>query len=154
MRLGSVLTSTALLAVLSTSAQAAWQSIPGAACSPLLGNQTTQFNKVGDTGYARIGAGSAWVSCPLHRTMFVRKLVYVNLNHPSARGTLCKIMRSNYLTGAANSSSATAQGTGNVVAGFNINITALGTMAAYDTYSVSCNVAQGTTIRGVSWEDN
>lgn len=152
MRLGSVLASTALLAILSTSAQAAWQSIPGAACSPLLGNQTTQFNKVGDTGYARIGTGSAWVSCPLHRTMFVRKVLYVNLNHPSARETTCKVVHSDYSTGAGFSVSVVARGTGNVVAGFNTSN--LGTMANYDTYSVSCNVAQGTTIRGVSWEDN
>lgn len=154
MRLVSILASTTLLAALSTSTQAAWQSIPGAACSPMLGQQTTQFNKVNETGLARVGSGSAWISCPLHRTMFIRQVIYVNFNHPTTRETLCKITRSDYATGAMVSLSATARGTGNVYAGFNVNNSALGTMNTYDTYSVSCNVAQGTTIRGVSWQDN
>lgn len=152
MRLGSILALTALVGVLSTNANAAWQSTPGAACSPMLGNQSNQFNKIGDTGLTRVGSGSAWVSCPIHRTMLVRQYLYVNLNHPSARETLCKVVHSDYSTGAGYSISITARGTGNVVAGF--NTASLGAMSNYDTYTVSCNIAQGTTVRGVSWQDN
>lgn len=152
MRLGSVLALTALVSVLNTGAQAAWQSIPGVACSAALGSQASQFNAVGETGLVRVGASSAWVSCPLQRTMFVRQTVYVNLNHPSARTTSCKVIHSDYLTGASRSMTITASGTGNVYAGFNTST--LGTMNNYDTYSVSCNVSQGTTVRGVSWQDN
>lgn len=152
MKLISGLMLAATIGVLSSGANAAWQSIPGGACSPLLGKQTNQFNKIGDTGLVRIGANSAWVACPLQRTMFVRQTLYVNLNHPSARETVCKVVHSNYLTGVARSVSIVARGTGNVYAGFNTS--GLGTMELYDTYSVSCNVAQGTTIRGVSWQDN
>ncbi|MFZ1570955.1 MAG: hypothetical protein WAT29_19220 [Thiolinea sp.] len=152
MRLVPSLLLAATIGVLSSGASAAWQSIPGAACSPQLGNQTTQFNVVNDTGLARVGANSAWVSCPIHRTMLVRQILYVNLNHPAARETACKVVHSNYFTGVARTMVINARGTGNVVAGFNTST--LGTMEAYDTYSVSCNVAQGTTIRGVSWQDN
>lgn len=151
MRLVSILAVGTLMA-LAGSANAAWQSIPGSACSPALGSQTNQFNKIGETGLVRIGANSAWVACPLHRTMFVRQTVYVNLHHPSARETNCKVIHSDYLTGASRSMTIVARGTGNVYAGF--NTATLGTMNSYDTYSVSCNVAQGTTVRGVSWQDN
>jgi hypothetical protein len=142
----------AVMGILSTSSHAAWQAIPGAACKAALGSQTSQFNTVGDTGLIRIAANSAWVSCPLQRTMFVRQTLYVNLNHPSARETTCKVVHADYLTGASRSVSIVARGTGNVYAGFNTS--SLGTMNNYDTYSVSCNLAQGTTVRGVSWQDN
>lgn len=152
MKLISGLMLAATIGVLSSGANAAWQSIPGTACKPQLGSQASQFNTIGETGLARVGANSAWVACPLQRTMFVRQTLYVNLNHPSARETVCKVIHSNYSTGVARSVSIVARGTGNVYAGFNTS--GLGTMDIYDTYSVSCNVAQGTTIRGVSWQDN
>lgn len=152
MKLIPVLVLVATVGALSSSANAAWQAIPGTTCSPALGSQSSQFNTINDTGLVRVGAGSAWVSCPLHRTLFVRQTVYVNLNHPSARETTCKVIHADYLTGASRSVAIVARGTGNVYAGFNTST--LGTMKDYDTYSVSCNVAQGTTIRGVSWQDN
>ncbi|TXH69427.1 MAG: hypothetical protein E6Q85_08390 [Thiothrix sp.] len=151
MRLFSMLAVTALVA-LGSQAQAAWQSIPGSDCSAALGSQTNQFNVIGDTGFVRIGANSAWVTCPIQRTMFVRNILYVNLNHPSARETNCKVIHSDYLTGVSRSMAIVARGTGNVFAGFDTRT--LGTMQDYDTYSVSCNIAQGTTVRGVSWQDN
>lgn len=152
MRWIPVWTLVAVVGVFSSHSNAAWQSIPGTACSPALGSQTSQFNTIGETGLVRVGTGSAWVSCPLHRTMFVRQTLYVNLNHPSTRETSCKVIHADYLTGASRSVSIVARGTGNVYAGFNTS--GLGTMNSYDTYSVSCNIAQGTTIRGVSWQDN
>ncbi|HPY39576.1 MAG TPA: hypothetical protein PLM98_03575 [Thiolinea sp.] len=152
MKLVTTLALAATVGVLSTSANAAWQASPGTTCHAALGSQTNQFNTIGDTGFVRIGANSAWVSCPIHRTMLVRQIVYVNLNHPSARETTCKVIHSDYQTGANREMSIVARGTGNVYAGFNVST--LGAMNNYDTYSISCNVAQGTTVRGFSWQDN
>ena len=131
---------------------AAWQSSPGSACESATGSQISLYNKVGDTGLVRTGSSSGWVSCPIHRTLLVRGTVYVNLFHPTGRTTTCKLVRSDYQTGASKSVSASTTGTGNrfvQLSGAN-----LGTMQTWDVFTISCNVAQGTVIRGTSWADN
>lgn len=136
----------------SQGALAALQTLPGSACVSSLGTQTSLYNVNGDTGLVRTGSSTGWLTCPIQRNLQVRKKLYVNLNHPTGRTTTCKVVRSNYSTGASSTSSASITGTGNVV--INLSAATLGAAQAGDTFTISCNVAQGTILRGTSWEDN
>lgn len=136
----------------SRGALAAWQTLPGNACVSSLGTQTSLYNVSGDTGLVRTGSSPGWLTCPIHRNLLVRKTVYVNLNHPTGRTTTCKVVRSNYSTGASSTSSGSKTGTGNLT--ITLSAANLGEVQNGDTFTISCNVAQGTILRGTSWEDN
>ncbi len=127
----------------SAQSMAGTTTAPGVSCQPYYGSQSSYVQAGGYTGlYAKQAVS---VMCPL-TTGSSPYNVYININHPSSRSTTCYLGRANDYTGAISWTSGTVSGSGNYSKYFS---TPSG--GSYDTYAFYCDLAAGTTIRGVDW---
>ena len=131
----------------SSSGTSSTWSQSGIACK--VSDETSGYSTISGHSFEKT-VSSGWVACPIPRTENVSD-VYINLNHPSDRTTLCALRRSDDVTGTTESVIKSISGSGNLGHRFSLPTPPAGS-GSTDTYSIDCLLDVGTTIWGVDWQ--